>query len=171
MIPRQVHSLGGIELPAGLEARGDQNKWNAKLAGRRAGSENRNRYGYRRRTIALFDRNHYEHVLAWIYMRGHPIPEQIDHADRDGFNNRWANLRASDATGNSQNTSLSSSNTSGVSGVNWDKKNRKWRARCKISGKYHHVGRFDRIEHAAEALRAFREQHGITEGHGSPRPY
>jgi hypothetical protein len=59
--------------------------------------------------------------------------------------------------------------TSGVTGVNWLAKNRKWLAVIRFNGKRQHLGLFDTIEEAA-AVRARRAlELGFNPGHGSPR--
>ena len=49
------------------------------------------------------------------------------------------------------------SNTSGVRGVDWKKKNQKWRARIRFKGKEIHLGLFSTLEAAAKA-RALAEE-------------
>lgn len=44
-------------------------------------------------------------------------------------------------------------NKSGVTGVYWDKRRRKWAASIKVKRKSHHLGYFDSLEDAAEARR------------------
>ena len=57
---------------------------------------------------------------------------QIDHADRDGTNNRRCNLREATPLENSRNKGLASSNKSGVIGVNT--RNGKWYAHITVEG-------------------------------------
>lgn len=37
-----------------------------------------------------------QHRIAWVLMTGKPPKEEIDHINRDGFDNRWCNLREAD---------------------------------------------------------------------------
>jgi hypothetical protein len=66
-------------------------------------------------------------------------PDQIDHRNTDGVDNRIGNLRKATHAQNCQNSSLMSRNTSGFKGVDWSKEKKKFRAR---RGK-RHLGYFD----------------------------
>ena len=50
-----------------------------------------------------------------------------------------------------ENTRLKSNNTSGVTGVNWDKRYNKWEARIKKDYKQIHLGYFNDFEDAVKA--------------------
>lgn len=67
------------------------------------------------------------HQFAFLYMRGY-IPKEIDHIDRNRFNNAWVNLREITSSDNNVNISLRNNNTSGVTGVSFDKKSGTWRS-------------------------------------------
>ena len=73
------------------------------------------------------------HRLAFVYMTG-VLPEVVDHKDHDGINNIWSNLRATNRSGNARNTSLFSTNTSGITGVTYDNSRKKWMAQIRILG-------------------------------------
>lgn len=67
---------------------------------------------------------------------------KYDHIDRDELNNLENNLRPATASENSQNRGVQSNNTSGVTGVGWDKKSKKWIARIKLHGQSIYLGSF-----------------------------
>ena len=67
----------------------------------------------------------------------------VDHIDHNRTNNHISNLRYATHTENSQNASMKSSNTSGVVGVYFNKKNKKWRAQITVNGLQKHLGSFD----------------------------
>ena len=66
----------------------------------------------------------------------------VDHIDNNRHNNNVINLRWATRSQNSQNTKLSSRNTSGTKGVSWNKTANKWCALITINGKKIHLGYF-----------------------------
>lgn len=83
-----------------------------------------------------------------------PNPEdkpEIDHINNDLSNNKIENLRWATRQENSRNTKVRSDNASGVKGVYWDKRNKKWDASIRIDGITVHLGLFDTIEEATIA--------------------
>lgn len=144
--------------------------WNSKFPGKRAGSLSVDlKNGYQHRVIRLLGFRDYEHRLAWLWMSDSPLPPQIDHRNRDATDNRWCNLRASDNRANGKNRSMHVNNSSGATGVTWDKESKKWRSKCRLNWKWHHLGRFADIEDAKNAVSKFREENGFDPGHGLER--
>ncbi|TFH85262.1 hypothetical protein EQG41_18285 [Billgrantia azerbaijanica] len=144
----------------------DCRAWNTRYAGNRAGRVWIGRYGYQSRMVGLLGWKSYEHHLAWMWMTDEPLPEQVDHKNRDGRDNRWCNLRASTVTENGRNQSLSRRNTSGTIGVTWDRRAGMWKAQCRIDGQQQNLGNFHDIEEARCVAREFRAAHGFDPGHG-----
>lgn len=65
-----------------------------------------------------------------------------------------AHLRLATRSQNNQNFSGPQSNSkSGVRGVHWDKRAKRWTAQVAIDGKSYHVGYFDTIPEAENAVR------------------
>ena len=60
--------------------------------------------------------------LAWLYMKGYFPEHEVDHEDRVRHNDRWKNLRHLTHSCNLKNRGVNSNNTSGITGVNWDKR-------------------------------------------------
>lgn len=56
------------------------------------------------------------------------------------------------------NNTMLKNNTSGIKGVTWDKSREKWRAQIEFKGKNYHLGRYDRIEDAAQIRRIAEEK-------------
>ena len=82
---------------------------------------------------------------------------EADHIDRRVWNNSRSNLRRATRQENSRNRPKHKNNTSGVTGVFWDKRAQKWRAH--ITSK--HLGLFVTKEAAIEARkRAERQKFG-----------
>lgn len=82
----------------------------------------------------------------------------VDHINRNRLDNRKVNLRLCTNQENCRNMSLKKNNTSGFSGVMWDKTRNKWVARLKLNRHSKHLGRFDTIEEAISA-RLFAEDY------------
>lgn len=73
------------------------------------------------------------------------------HGKQTRNDNRKSNLRIATNQENTINASLKSNNTSGVTGVNWDKRYNKWEARIKKDYKQIHLGYFNDFEDAVKA--------------------
>ena len=89
-------------------------------------------------------------MLLSRFIKEHPIDMVVDH--KHGSNtlndNRKSNLRVATFEENSYNTTLRSNNTSGVTGVNWEKRRNKWQAYITVNKKRIYLGLFDNIEDA-----------------------
>jgi hypothetical protein len=113
-----------------------------RKAGKIAGS-NKRRY----RHINIGYRWYLAHRLAWLYMTGKWPRHEIDHIDRDGFNNRLANLRDVTRSENMRNTRRKSKG-----GVIFVPARARWWARINVGGHRRHVGYFETEEEARAAL-------------------
>lgn len=103
---------------------------------------------------ACIDGRHYLlHRLAYLYMKGHWPPRQIDHRNLDKCDNRWDNLRAATHAQNIHNRPASRRSRSGIKGVY--RYGKLWIARLSIGGtKTRYVGRFSTAEEAHAAYAA-----------------
>ena len=85
----------------------------------------------------------------------------VDHIDGDGLNNRRHNVRVATAGQNNQNKKIKCNNTTGVKGVIRDNTRGKFRAEIRVDKKAYTLGRFDKLEDAADAYaRASAVLHG-----------
>jgi hypothetical protein len=75
----------------------------------------------------------------------------VDHKDGDKLNNNLSNLRWATVIENARNSKIRSDNTSGVKGVSYHAKTKKWQARITIDGKDYHLGYYSTIEEAKQA--------------------
>lgn len=83
----------------------------------------------------------------------------VDHINFNKLNNTSENLRIVTRAQNNQNRNdLTLSNKSGVRGVSWDSKQKRWCARYQIDGICHNVGYFDDIKTAEKAIRYARSK-------------
>ena len=105
------------------------------------------------------------HQLAWLYTFGY-IPNMIDHIDGDGCNNSIDNLREVESIQNQRNMKRASNNTSGTTGVYWDRARNKWEASIHIRGTKKFLGRFDSKEDAIKCRKEGELKHGFHENHG-----
>lgn len=96
------------------------------------------------------------HRLIFLYHHGY-IPEFIDHIDGDKLNNRIENLRPCTKSENAFNAKLRKATKSGVRGVSWSSKNKKWVARIKVRGMDYFLGCFDDLNEAAKVATEFRK--------------
>ena len=108
--------------------------------------------GYRR--IRIDRSNYFAHRLAWLYMHGQFPCDKTDHINGVKDDNRIANLRAATDAQNSQNRAKQSNNTSGIPGVYWSSKNKKWCAMIGINRRRKYIGYFDDPEAAHAAYLA-----------------
>ena len=74
----------------------------------------------------------------------------IDHINRNRLDNRKCNLRICTMQQNCMNQNKRSNNTSGYTGVLWDKAKNKWTARIKVNYKQIFLGYFNDLEEAIE---------------------
>lgn len=76
----------------------------------------------------------------------------VDHiSNQDKNDNRKRNLRLVTHSENMQNVGIRNNNTSGCTGVNYDKKRRKWRSRICCNKTKYELGLFDEYEDAVKA--------------------
>ncbi|WEL95513.1 HNH homing endonuclease [Xanthomonas phage vB_XooS_NR08] len=94
------------------------------------------------------------HRVAWLLVHGKWPENDLDHVDGDRSNNRISNLRECSQAENSQNKGKYSNNTSGVTGVTWNKQCQKWHAQLMVAGNQIFLGLFSTIEEAAQARAA-----------------
>ena len=123
--------------------------WNTRYAGKPAGRTALNGY-----VVILVDKRWYlAHRLAWMFEYGRWPKEDIDHINRDRADNRIANLRGATRTQNNGNTKLHRHNTSGVKGVCWATREKRWLAQVQFNGKCKSGGRFKSFDEACAARR------------------
>lgn len=121
-------------------------------------------YGYHK--IAIKGKTYKAHRLAWLYTHGKFPEEAIDHINGIRDDNRIANLRAVTAQENQRNQKKYVHNTSGVVGVHWHKRHKKWNARIFADNKRIHLGSFSDIALAIEARKAAEKQYNFHPNHG-----
>ena len=106
------------------------------------------------------------HRLAWLMVYGEMPKMDIDHINQVRDDNRIENLRDVPRYLNQRNQKMRSNNTSGFTGVFFDRCGSKWTARVNIGGKFIGLGRFVDINEAAAVVRAFRDKNEFSPLHG-----
>ena len=110
-------------------------KWYAEK-----GDRNKSYYAYRNRsakeTGSCRAKMHREILKT-------PKGMETDHIDGDGLNNQRKNLRICSGPENKRNVGLTTKNTSGLKGVSFYKRNKKWRAKICVNNKHFHLGYFE----------------------------
>ena len=92
--------------------------------------------------ITIDGKLHKAHRLAWLYVHGY-IPEYgIDHINRNPSDNRIANLREVSQSCNARNATLRVDNKTGITGVCWNRFDRKWKVQAVVNGKNKHIGQY-----------------------------
>ena len=83
----------------------------------------------------------------------------VDHINQHRNDNRKSNLRVCTHAQNHYNIGIVSNNTSGVTGVNFHKCQKKWRAYIRVDGKHIELGHFDDFNDAVKARRNAEKQY------------
>lgn len=133
--------------------------WMGKFCGK---AVSKTRRGYVVVTISHEGKTFYllGHRVAWALMTGSWPEGEIDHANGDRADNRWANLRPANHTQNQWNKGLMKRNRSGFKGVHQHTQNGNWIAQFRAPGcKSRHLGVFPSPELAAEAYRQAAQAH------------
>lgn len=132
-------------------------------SGKRAGTVKKDGY----RDIRLCGRGIKEHRIIYEMCFGSiPGGSLIDHLNGDKLDNRPENLRLVDALGNTRNNAISTSNTSGVAGVSWDRSIGKWRAQIGVNNRQKFIGNFEEFDKAVAARKTAEKLHGFHPNHG-----
>lgn len=136
--------------------------WNGENAGKEAFISD-DGAGYK--TGAVFNKKYRAHRIIWRMITG-DVPDQVDHADHDRSNNRWANLRSADQVANSRNMRLRDSNTSGVCGVHFARRERRWIAHITLRGRFKSLGSFPTKAAAMAARKDAEIRYSFHSNHG-----
>jgi hypothetical protein len=93
------------------------------------------------------------HQVILETMLGHPLKkgEMVDHIDGNGLNCTRGNLRRASASQNQANQKLSKNNKTGLKGVSWKVRDKKYIAQIQFKRKNYHIGSFDSPEEAKAA--------------------
>ncbi|WP_018900441.1 HNH endonuclease [Rhizobium sp. 2MFCol3.1] len=139
--------------------------WNARYANKPA-LTTKHSAGYLHGTID--GKQYFAHRVAWLLETGEWPADQIDHENGNRADNRFVNLRDVSTSVNRRNTAQYKRNTSGVTGVCFDKRRGKWMAYISTEvGQNKFIGYFPSIEAATEARLSRNAEFGYSARHGS----
>lgn len=95
-----------------------QKRWNSTFAGRPALATKRlKENGKKSRGGKIFYKWYNQARVIWLWMTGQWPKQEIDHVNRNGWDNRWNNLRDVSSTVNCRNRVARVNNNTGVAGV------------------------------------------------------
>lgn len=106
----------------------------------------------------------YAHRVAFAWVHGRWPCDGIDHVNRDRTDNRIANLREADSALNNRNIGMRRTNRSGVRGVCWCQRDKRWVATISHRNVSIRLGNFVDLEEAAKARRAAELKFGYPVG-------
>lgn len=133
--------------------------WNKRFAGKLAFPSTTSK-GYKQGRILY--RLYLAHRVVWLMATGSWPEDELDHDNGKRKDNRFENLFETDSLGNKKNAKLSVLNSSGVPGVSWIERRRRWQVRVGRE----HVGYFETLESATTARLEAAAERGYHENHG-----
>lgn len=118
--------------------------WIGRSTGKRkAGSTVKSKDAAGYIAINIDGKGYRAHRIAWLLEKGQdPGRFEVDHINRDKIDNRIENLRLSTRGQNRANSAHNKSSKSGLKGVYWCKKQKKWRAQITANKKVIKLGAF-----------------------------
>lgn len=132
----------------------DRRTWNARFAGRPAGSRKDEDSIY---YIVSIDYVPYQNhrIVFFLANSIDPGEKHVDHINpATPFPNVAANLRLATNAENLWNSGKRTNNTSGVTGVNWHKRDKKWRSYIMVNAKCINLGYFTDYDDAVAERKA-----------------
>lgn len=142
---------------------GNCKRWNSTFAGKEAFTCKHVK-GYK---IGIVNSKPYKaHRVIWCLVNGDWPAEQIDHINGDKSDNRLVNLRAVSNRENSKNQKMRITNTSGYTGVNFQKQSGRWQVRISTETGRIYLGLFDNLEEAIAVRKDCEASFGYHKNHG-----
>ena len=111
-----------------------------------------NRY----KRVSINKKLYLNHRIIFMMHHGY-MPEFIDHIDNNSLNNRIENLREATFCENQHNAKLRKDNKSGVKGISWHSRFKKWSAKITVNKKVIYLGNFDDINEAKNVVELARK--------------
>lgn len=124
----------------------------------------------KRLTVSIGRKQYQLARLAWLLHYGSYPEGLVDHINHDATDNRIENLREVTSKENSRNQSARINNKTGITGVHWCRKNKRWSATGYANGIRTTLGMFSTIFDAAACRRSNEISEGFHENHGRDTP-
>jgi hypothetical protein len=138
--------------------------FNSKCLGKPAGAKHAGGY----LSVKVDGKSYLSHRMIWIMVHG-TIPDlEVDHINGVRNDNRLANLRLADKLGNAHNQCMHADNKSGVMGVHFDSRRRRWNATASNGGQKLQIS-FATKEEAIACRIGIARAWEFDAGHGRPR--
>ncbi len=116
--------------------------------------------------LSFYSKQYSVHRMGWFLAYGVFPDGQIDHINQDRQDNRLVNLRDVTPGENCKNKGIDTRNTSGVTGVYWNKLAKKWKPSINVDGEYIHLGYFVNFSDAVNARKNAEVLYGFHTNHG-----
>lgn len=124
--------------------------WNTRFAGKMV-AERRHRHGHLQ--IGIHCKNYMAHRVAWAIYYGYWPESDLDYKNGKPSENWIKNLRPATESENLCNAKIRIDNTSGVKGVSWMEREKKWQVYITKDRKTRPLGRFSSFEEAVAVRR------------------
>lgn len=128
------------------------------FSGRQAGSVIGSQTWQGYYAFSLFGKKCFAHRLAWLLHYGEWPSQPIDHINGIKTDNSIRNIRLCSLSQNQFNKPTQKNNTTGVKGVYWNKRDKRYVASVQFNGKKYSAGHHKDIESAKEAVMKLREK-------------
>jgi len=112
--------------------------------------------------IKIYGKKYFAHRLAWLFIEGYFPENEIDHINRNPSDNRWVNLRHVGRLCNIRNSGKRKDNSSGVTGVSWDRSNGKWVVQIGVNNKRIRLGFYKDLSSAVFARWLAEKKYGFN---------
>ena len=103
--------------------------------------------------VRLDGKIYFVHRLIWLWMTGEFPKKSVDHINGIRYDNRWENLREAGKSDQQENRSKSKNNSTGYTGVIYEKRRNLYRADIMSKNKSYFLGYFETAEQASEAYK------------------
>lgn len=115
--------------------------WKTKMGQRTKIGERAGTFGSDYAKVKLNGRGYLLHRLIFLWHRGF-LPKGLDHRDRNVWNNKIGNLRPATQSENCRNTARYKNNKTGLTGVSWCSRTKRYHAVIGHKGKTIFLGSF-----------------------------